>query len=225
MYLVAGSEKSLLVDTAHPKDWPVVEQQLDEILGSGIPEVAYVFPTHSEVPHSANLGRLLEKFPSATACGDMRDYHLVFPEYEDRFIQVKSGDSLDLGGTSFLFMDAIVRDLVTSLWGYDTKRHVLFPGDGFAYMHQHATDECGKVAEELPELPVPEFTAIFAKHALYWTQFTNIEPHIRGLDALLGSEYPVDVIAPGHGCPITDPAATVPKVRDGMRLGGAMAAR
>jgi flavorubredoxin len=219
-YVVAGTETSVLIDTGHPKDWLAIERQLDEVLRRGAPEVGYVFPTHSEVPHSANLGRLLKKFPGARACGDIRDYHLIFPAFEDRFMAMQAGDALDLGGTTFVLREAIVRDLVTSLWGYDTARRVLFPGDGFAYMHHHSEGECGKFAEELPDLPVPEFTAVFAHHALYWTRFTDIEPVIAELERLLADER-VEVIAPAHGCPITRPQVTVPKVREGMRLGQA----
>ena len=65
LYLIDGDEGSLLVDTGHPKDWASVERQLDELLASGAPPVRYLFPTHAEVPHSANLGRLLDKFPRA----------------------------------------------------------------------------------------------------------------------------------------------------------------
>lgn len=222
VFLVRGETRSLLVDTGHPKDWAVLERQIEGLLAAGAPEIAYVFPTHAEVPHSANLGRWLTKFPDAVAVGDVRDYHLIFPEFTDRLVPKRVGDRLELGGTTFVFVEAIVRDLVTSIWGYDTRRQVLFPGDGFAYMHHHAADECGYTAEELPDLPIPEFTAVFAEHALYWTRFTDIEPYIRQLDALLTTEYPVALIAPAHGCPLMEPMVTIEKVKQGMRLGGAM---
>ena len=60
--------------------------------------------------------------------------------------------------------------------------------------------------------------------ALYWTRFTDIEPHIRRLDAILGDEtFPVDVVAPGHGCPVLRPEVTAEKVKEGMRLGAGSA--
>jgi glyoxylase-like metal-dependent hydrolase (beta-lactamase superfamily II) len=83
-YLVHGEDCSLLVDTGHPKDWASVEGQLDRLHAAGVPSVKYFFPTHAEVPHAANLGRLFNKYPDAVAVGDIRDYHLFFPEFADR---------------------------------------------------------------------------------------------------------------------------------------------
>lgn len=52
--------------------------------------------------------------------------------------------------------------------------------------------DTGQRAEQLPELEVAEFTAAFAENALYWTRFTDLEPHFRRLDELLGGEHPID---------------------------------
>lgn len=217
-YLVQGEECSLVVDTGHPKDWAAIEGQLDRLHAAGAPPVRYLFPTHAEVPHAANLGRLLHRYPDAIAVGDVRDYHLFFPEFADRLVPMGEGTELDLGGRRFLLLEAVIKDLVTSLWGYDDKGRTLFPGDGFAYMHHHKADECWKVAEEVPDLPIPEFTALFAEYALYWTRFTDIDPQIEALERLM-AEYPVDVVAPGHGSPVLDVAATLPKVKRGLRIG------
>ena len=217
-YLVHGDERSMIVATGHPKDWASIEAQLDRLEAIGIPPIEYIFPTHAEVPHAANLGRLLNKYPDLIAVGDVRDYHLFFPEFAERFVQRRSGESIPLGGTEFLLLDAAIKDLVTSLWAYDTRSRTLFPGDGFAYMHHHQADECWRTAEEVPDLPIPAFTALFNSYALYWTRFTDIEPHIEALDALL-ARHPTSVIAPGHGSPILDPVATLPRVKEGLRLG------
>jgi flavorubredoxin len=223
VFLVQGDKKSLIVDTGHQKDWAALQKQVDGLMAQGVPAIDYVFATHTEMPHAANLGRWLSKFPNAVAVGDVRDYHLVFPDFADRFVPLGVGDRIDLGGTEFVFLEAVIRDLVTSLWGYDTRRRALFPGDGFAYMHHHLAHECGYTAEELPDLPIPEFTAIFAEYALYWTRFTDMEPKIQQLEELLAGEDPVDIILPAHGCPILDPSLTVAKVKEGLRLGGSVA--
>ena len=217
-YLVGGEESSLLVDTGHPKDWRVIAAQLDGLHEAGMPEVRHVFPTHAEVPHAANLGRLLAKYPGAVACGDIRDYHLFFLETESRLVPLGVGDRIDLGGRQVELIDAVIKDLVTSIWAYDSTGRVLFPGDGFAYMHHHCAGECWRVAEELPDLPIPKFTALFNAFALYWTRFTDIEPYIEALEALL-QDRSIDVIAPGHGAPILDPVATLPRVAEGLRIG------
>ena len=100
----------------------------------------YLVPTHSEVPPAANLASLLDRYPESLVYGDVRGYHLSFPE------------------------------VVDPRWGYSTAQRCLFPGDGFAYMHHHHHGECGMTAEECPNLPVEEFTTLFAEYALYWTR-------------------------------------------------------
>jgi flavorubredoxin len=221
LYLIAGERASLIVDTGHPKDWAAVDRQLDAALGPEVAPVRYLFPTHAEVPHSANLGHLLDKFPDAKACGDVRDYHLIFPGCEGRLVPMAVGDELDLGGTRFVFVEAIVRDLVTSVWGYDTRSRALFPGDGFGYMHHHETGQCGRLAEEIPELPIRDLTALFTEIGLYWTHFTDMEPVIDRLDQLVASpDAPVELIGPAHGSPISAPEVTVPKVKAGFRKAG-----
>jgi len=223
VFLVAGEETSVIVDTGHPKDWAVLETQLDGLLGQSVPPPSYVFPTHAEFPHAANLGRWLEKFPDARVIGDVRDYHLIFPEAVDCLVPAQAGHRIDLGGTEFVLRRAVIRDLVTSLWGYDTARGALFPGDGFAYMHEHLAGQCGKTAEEVPDLPIPELTAIFAQYALYWTRFTDLEPHIQELDELFTGTEPVALVAPSHGAPLLDPQRTVEMIKAGLRLGAARA--
>ena len=218
LYLVAGREESLLVDTGHPKDWDVITHQLDALHADGVPEVTQVFPTHAEVPHAANLGRLLTRYPQARAFGDVRDYHLFFPEVADRFVTMGVGDRIELGGKTLMLIEAAIKDLVTSLWAYVPEERVLFPGDGFAYMHHHKRGECWHFAEDVPDLPIDEFTALFNSYALYWTRFTDIEPFITALDDVL-AQHPSDVIAPGHGSPIRDVGQTLPKVKQGLRIG------
>src|SRR3954453_238752 len=95
-YVIAGEERSLIVDTGIPKDWRAIERQLDELLDDGLPPVSYFFPTHPELIHAANLGRLLVKFPDATVYARLRDcYHLIYPDFAGRIVGVESGDEID----------------------------------------------------------------------------------------------------------------------------------
>lgn len=220
IYVVSGTQRSVIVEGGFPGDLAVLKAQLDEVLAAGIPPVEFLFATHCETPHSGGIGRLLRKFPKATALGGVHDLHLVFPEFADR-IQVPgpAGVNLDLGGGRFFrSVPAVIRDLAPTFWGFDTGAATLFPADGFSFSHYHAEGHCGLVAEEAGSLDVPDMTSLFAELALIWTRFTDIEPHIEALENLL-SELDVELIAPTHGLPITDLAATVPQVVDGLRLG------
>jgi flavorubredoxin len=218
-YLVTGSDCSLLVEAGHPKDLTILETQLADLLASGLPELRYIFTTHAETPHCGGMGRMLANYPDAIGCGDMSDLHLVFPQFESRLMQLEPGDELDLGGTTFQIHESVFRDYTHSRWGFDTRRKALFTGDGFAYSHYHEAGMCGHVAEEVPELEIPEMLAMFAELALYWTRFVDLEPYIARLDELVFDELDAELIGPTHGLPITDPAATFPSIRDGLRFG------
>ena len=62
-YLVAGTEASILVETGHPKDFPVVERHMNELFARGVAPLKYLFVTHQETPHCGGLGRILKTFP------------------------------------------------------------------------------------------------------------------------------------------------------------------
>ena len=217
IYVVEGSRSSLVVDSGAPGDWPILDLLLDNLVADGLAPVAHIFPTHGEVPHAGNLGRLMDKFREATLCGDIRDYHFVFPDYVERFRELEPGDELDLGERKVVILDALFRDLPATQWALDQGSGVLFAGDGFSYLHHHAADECGKTAEEIIDLPFAEFTAAFAETAFFWTNFTDIEPTIARLTALLNGPRKITAIAAGHGSPISDPPRTVPKLFAGLR--------
>jgi flavorubredoxin len=219
VYLVRGERASLLVEAGHPQDLPVIEAQLEGLLAAGGPPLRYVFSTHQETPHSSGIARVLARHPDVEVCGDVRDYHLFFPRYAGRFRPLAVGEALDLGGGEFVIVEAAIRDLISTRWGFDTRRRVLFPGDGFAYSHYHEAGMCGHTAEEAPQLALADMTGLFAELALYWTRFSDMEPHIAQLSALI-AELDVALIAPTHGLPITDLRRTVPLVLDGLRLAG-----
>lgn len=218
-YLVSGDRASLLVDTGHPKDWAVIEQQLNGLL-TDRPPLEWIFPTHPEVTHSGNLGRLLATFPDARVCGDVRDYQLLFPAHADRLVPMVIGDEIDLGGRRIVLVEAVFRDLVSTQWAYDPRDRVLYSGDGLGFGHYHRAGQCGMLAEEVPDIPIPELTGIFAEYALYWTRLKDVEPFIDRLDAMMQVDYPVDVVASSHGNPVTDLAQTMPKIREGLRQVG-----
>ncbi|MBT3351383.1 MAG: hypothetical protein HOC91_18040 [Nitrospinaceae bacterium] len=214
-FLIIGSEASLLIETGHPKDFPEIEVQLKTILGEDKAPIKHLFITHQETPHSGGLGRVLELYPDLTVHGDVSDYHLAFPQHEHRLKEMEVGDTIDLGDRQFVAVEPIIRDLRSSLWGFDTGGRVLFPGDGFAYSHYHWDNHCGMVAEEAKSLDLVDVLAVFAERALFWTTFTDMNIYADKLEELL-AELEVDVIAPTHGLPILDIPTTMPKVREGL---------
>jgi flavorubredoxin len=215
-YLVVGEHCSAIVDAGITCDVEVILSQIDSF-GDGIPEPRYVFLTHSEMGHAGGTGRLLERYPQATVHGDITDLPMVFPEYAERMHFAYPGDRFDLGGSEIVVVESVFRDLASTRWYFDTARRVLFPGDGFAFSHYHEDAACGCFAEEAPHVDVSGGMAHFAAAAFHWTQFVEIEPYVTRLNTVLDELAPLRV-APTHGLPITEPAITMPRVIEGMRM-------
>jgi flavorubredoxin len=215
VYLVRGERHSLLVEAGHPQDLPRIEAQLEGLLAAAGPPLRYLFSTHQETPHSSGIARILRRHPEVEVCGDVRDHHLFFPDFADRLRPLRVGDSLDLGGREVVIVEAVIRDLVSTQWAFDSGARVLFPGDGFAYSHYHEAGMCGCLAEEAEDLELAEMTGLFADLALYWTRFTDMRPYVERLQRTL-AEWEVELIAPTHGLPIADLARTVPAVLEGL---------
>lgn len=219
-FLLIGKTASMLIETGHPKDFPLIEAQMQALLAGQAP-LKYLFVTHQETPHSGGLGRVLHRYPDAVVCGDICDYHLAFPQYADRLLELRGGDTVDLGGRVFELVEPVIRDLRTTWWGFDQQERVLFPGDGFAYSHYHEDGHCGHFAEEAISLDIPEVSAVFADRALFWTKFTDMRIYVDRLQWLLDT-LDVRVIAPTHGLPILNPRSTVPRIKEGLLYGSSV---
>ncbi len=218
-YLVVGETASAIVETSiSGKAKGVVLKQLDGLRATrDIPDPEYIFVTHSEMAHAGGVGYLLDRFPGASAYGDVSDLHLVWPQFADRLHFVEPGDRFDLGGSEILVVEGVFRDLLHSRWYFDTSRATLFPGDGFAYSHYHEEGACGKLAEEVPSLDIGKGMEYFAIAAFHWTTFVDIEPYVARLDSIVFDELDAKLLAPSHGLPIADPRRTMEDVRAGMR--------
>jgi hypothetical protein len=221
IYLVAGPERTLLVDTGHPVHWAQVEEDLDRLLAGRA--LDYILPTHSELPHSGNLHRLARRHPNAQVVGDVSDYHLFFPALAGRLLPWPRRTPLPLGGDyEIVLLEAPIKDLVTTQWAYEKGRQVLFVADGFGYMHArpggeddqplHRPGECALFSSEWPDPPSVEQAAFLTRAALNWTRFCNDAPLFAEVEALL-KEFPPRLMAPAHGSVISDLDRFLPYVR------------
>lgn len=221
-YLIIGAEHTLLVDTSSPGFWPALEEQLLSVLGDR--QLDYVVPTHPEVAHAGNLGHLMAKYPRARLAGDVRDYHLYFPQLAPRLEPVDVGQKIELGGGfAYVVLPAPIRDLPSSVWGFERRRRVMFVGDGFGYVHRgssggdldlpvHAPGECRLLSHELGAPPSVELTEHVTRQALAWSRYVDATEILREVDGLM-ERYPPAMIAPAHGNVISDPVAVWPVIR------------
>lgn len=219
MFVVRGTEKSVIVDTGHAHHWKQVERDVEMFL-DGRP-LDYIFPTHGELPHAGLMSQWLHKYPDAMAVGRVGDYHLFYPDLKDRFRVMDAGESLDLGGRHLLFLPAVWRDLPDSLWAFETVDRILFAADGFAHLHPHDPAQCDAFTSELPP-PDLKLIQYFNEHALQWTRFADARETFEDLDRLLRILKP-RLIAEAHGGVIDTTEAVLPLFKQGMITEAALA--
>jgi flavorubredoxin len=200
-YLVRGRDASILIDTGHAKDGPRIEAFIRSLVGD---ELTYIFPTHEEYPHAGNLDALLTAFPEAKAVGEVRNYHLYYPEHDrrGRFLQMKVGERLDLGDRTLTVLPGLIHDLPATCWAYDDGDQLLFVSDAFGFSH-YTSNQCTLLSHELPFRPGLEDTRMVLDLALYSVRFSDNHGVVESLSQLLQSN-PTRMICPAHGNVVTD---------------------
>lgn len=190
-YLVMG-ERTALIDNTYPG----FEKQMLERIKSVIdPEkIDYIIANHIEKDHSGALPMLTKLLPGVpiycTAVGKSG-----FSKYYDtkdwNFNTVRSGDKLDLGGKTLVFMEAPMLHWPDSMFTYLAEEKILFPNDAFG---QHIAssvrfdDELGK------EESLQHAKKFFANLII------PLAPKVlKKLDEVTRLGIDIKMIAPSHG--------------------------
>jgi flavorubredoxin/flavin reductase (DIM6/NTAB) family NADH-FMN oxidoreductase RutF len=187
-FLIRG-EKTALVDTSHAK---FREQYLDILKGLIDPkEIDYLIISHTEPDHSGLVKDLLELAPQIVVVASKVAIQFLegFVHQSFERIQVKSGETLDLGnGHEIEFVSAPNLHWPDTILSYDRKTQTLFTCDVFG-MHYCSDDTYDKNLE-----------AIEADYHFYYECL--MAPNARSvLGALKRMEKLGDIttIATGHG--------------------------
>jgi flavorubredoxin len=186
-YLVQGTEKTALVDTVDPT-------REHELLGNlrqlGVGRIDYLVANHAEQDHSGLLGRMAELFPGSkivtnAKCRDLLVDHLLVAE--DRFLVVKDGETLALGGKTLQFLLAPWVHWPETMFTYVVEDRILFPCD-FLGSHLATTD-----------LLVKDISGFYDAAKRYYAEImmpfrSNVRKH---LDRIKGME--IEIVGPSHG--------------------------
>ena len=129
-YLIRD-EKTVLIDTV----WKPYEKEFVENLKKEIDlkEIDYIVINHGEIDHSGALEALLNEIPdtpvycTANAVKSLKGHY-----HKDwNFVQVKTGDTLDIGESKLIFVEARMLHWPDSMFTYMTGENILFSNDAF----------------------------------------------------------------------------------------------
>ena len=139
-YVVAG-EKIAVFDTVDARFGHEWLDNLAEALEGRAPD--YLIVQHMEPDHSANILNFTKTYPSAAIVGNAKTFAMMKQffgkDFENR-IEVKEGDTLDLGGRTLTFLFAPMVHWPEVMMTYDSLDGCLFSADGFGKFGAFDTD-------------------------------------------------------------------------------------
>lgn len=130
-YIVRG-EKTALIDTVHISQSMKFINNIKDIIGDG--KIDYLVINHMEPDHSGSIAILKEYYPEIQIVGNSKTTDMVngFYGIYDNIIEVKSGDTIDLGNG--ITMNFILTPMVhwpETMMTYVGRDGILFSGDAF----------------------------------------------------------------------------------------------
>ncbi len=188
-YLVRGSEKTALIDTADPTKREEILGQLD-----GVERLDVLIVLHVEQDHSGSVPLVLDRYPeieivSSPKAVPMIADHLGIPE--GRITAVEDGETLSLGDRTLEFIHAPWVHWPETMLAYLREEKILFTCDLFG-SHLATNDLFAFDRPRVCEAAKRYFAEIMMP-------FSNlIEGHLEKLEP-----YEITMICPSHG-PIHD---------------------
>lgn len=189
-YLIRD-EKTALIDTC----WAPYAKEFVENLKKelDLKEIDYIIANHAEIDHSGALPELMKEIPDTPIYCTKNGVKSLKGHYhqEWNFVEVKTGDKLNLGKRELTFIEARMLHWPDSMFCYLSGDNILFSNDAFGQhyaveeMYNDLVDECELYQEALKY------------YANILTPFSNLV--VKKIDELLELNLPVDMICPSHG--------------------------
>ncbi len=189
-YLVRDG-KNVLIDTVwQPFDKEFVSNLQKEI---DLKDIDYIVANHAEIDHSGALSELMRHIPNtpiyctANAVKSLKGHY-----HQDwNFVTVKTGDTLELGSSKLIFVEAPMLHWPDSMFCYLTGENILFSNDAFG--QHYATESLYNDAVDNAEL----YAEAIKYYANILTPFSPLV--IKKINEVLSFGLPVDMICPSHG--------------------------
>ncbi len=189
-YLVRD-EKTVLIDTVWKpfgKEFVVnLKKEID------LNKIDYIIANHSEIDHSGALLELMREMPNTPIYCTKNGAKILKGHYHQNwnFIEVKTGDTLEIGKNKLIFVEARMLHWPDSMFTYLTGENILFSNDAFG---QH-------YASELMYNDKVDNAELYQEAIKYYANIlTPFSPLVvKKIEEVLSFNLPVDMICPSHG--------------------------
>ncbi len=189
-YLVRD-QKTALIDTVWmPFDKEYVSRLKQEI---ALDKIDYIIINHGEIDHSGSLPALMREisntpiYCTANAVKSLKGHY-----HQDwNFVPVKTGDTLSLGDSRLVFVEAPMLHWPDTMFSYLTNENILFSNDAFG--QHYATESLYNDLVDEGEL----YAEAIKYYANILTPFSPLV--IKKIQEIVSLSLPVDMICPSHG--------------------------
>lgn len=189
-YLIKG-EKNVLIDTV----WePFAEEFITNLKKEiDLKDIDYIIANHAEVDHSGTLPLLLKEIPNVPIYCTANGAKILKAHYHEdwNFVEVKTGDTLDIGENKLVFVEARMLHWPDSMMTYMTGENILFSNDAFG--QHYASDLMYNDLVDQAEL----YQEAIKYYANILTPFSALV--VRKIEEILALNLPLNMIAPSHG--------------------------
>ena len=189
-YLIKD-KKTVLIDTVwKPFDKEYIENLKKEI---DLKEIDYIIAQHGEIDHSGSLPLLMKEIPDTPIYCTSNGKKILKGHYHEdwNFVEVKTGDTLDIGDSTLTFVEAKMLHWPDSMMTYMSGDNILFSNDAFG---QH-------YASELMFNDLVDQAELFAECIKYYanilTPFSTFVT--KKIEEVLSFNLPLNMIATSHG--------------------------
>ena len=189
-YLIRD-EKTVLIDTVwEPFSREFITNLKKEI---DIQEIDYIVINHSEIDHSGALVDLMKEIPNTPIYCTKSGVRILKGHFhkEWNFVEVKTGDTLNLGKHTLTFIEATMLHWPDTMFTYLSGENILFSNDAFGqhyaseFMYNDKVDQAELYQEALKY------------YANILTPFSK--QVIKKIEEILSCNLPIDIICPSHG--------------------------
>ena len=194
-YVLKGSEKTALVETAKEKFFEEYLEQVRQVVDPS--EIDYLIVDHTEPDHAGSIARFLDLNPNAkvvgtaTAIGFLK--HILNRDFYS--IAVEDGDTLSLGDRTLTFFSLPNLHWPDSMYTYVEGEGILFTCDSFGSHYSH---------EGILRSTVTDTQGYLRATKYYFDNILGPFAHPYLTNALDRVEkLPLSLICPGHG-PVLD---------------------
>ena len=189
-YLVRD-EKTVLIDTV----WePFAEEYIENLKKEiDLKDIDYIIANHSEIDHSGALPLLMKEIPGTPIYCTANGAKIIKAHFHEdwNFVEVKTGDTLNIGENTFTFVEARMLHWPDSMMSYLSGEAILFSNDAFG--QHYASDLMYNDLVDQAEL----YQEAIKYYANILTPFSALVK--MKIEEVLSFELPLNMIATSHG--------------------------